>query len=262
MARTATIITPENIPLELELAGLGTRFGALMIDLLCFCVLLLAYLIAASSLGLLLGGEVAKVLTYLGMFVIVFGYFIFFEVFWNGQTPGKRALGLRVIRDGGYPITLYASATRNLIRFADFLPIGIPFLPGATSVFFHAQYKRLGDMVAGTLVVKEPQPTQFYAQRQYLQAQEQFAKGSLGEQANNPLDVLTPTEQEIFRRFAQRRWEMNPNDAERLAYRLIAPRVMRLQLQFQPGVPPRYADLLCTIVALTDKTAKERGLDI
>jgi uncharacterized RDD family membrane protein YckC len=261
MARSATIITPENIPLELELAGLGTRFGALLIDLLGFCLLLFVYVIVVSTMGLLVGGEVARVLTYLGMFLIIFGYFIFFEVLWSGQTPGKRALQIRVIRDGGYPITFYASVTRNLIRFADFLPIGIPFLPGAMSVFFHPQYKRLGDMVAGTMVVKEPQAARLYTQRWYAQAQAQFASGTLGPLANNPFDVLAPKELTLFRRFAERRWEMNPNDAERLAYRLVAPRVVRLQLQFTPGAPPRYADLLCTIVALADKTARERGLD-
>jgi uncharacterized RDD family membrane protein YckC len=261
MARSATIITPENIPLELELAGLGTRVLALFIDIFCFGVLIIAYISTVIALGAVVGSEIGNVLIYLGMFLLVFGYFIFFEVLWNGQSLGKRIMNIRVIRDGGYPITFYASVIRNLIRVADFLPIGVPFLPGALSVFFHPQYKRLGDMLAGTLVVKEPQSAQLYTQRQYIQSQERFATGTLGPLANNPFDTLTPTELALFRRFAQRRWEMNPNDAERLAYRLVAPRVMRLQLQFQPGIPPRYADLLCTIVALADKTARERGLD-
>jgi uncharacterized RDD family membrane protein YckC len=261
MARSATIITPENIPLDLELAGLGTRVIALFIDIFCFGILLFVYLIAVGAMGVVVGSEIGNVLIYLGTFLLIFGYFIFLEMLWNGQSLGKRAMSIRVIRDGGYPITLYASVIRNLIRVADFLPIGIPFLPGALSVFCHPQYKRLGDMLAGTLVVKEPQLSHLYTQRQYVQSQERFATGTLGPLANNPFDVLTPTELSLFRRFAQRRWEMNPNDAERLAYRLVAPRVVRLQLQFQPGVPPRYADLLCTIVALADKTARERGLD-
>ena len=76
-----------------------------------------------------------------------------FETIWNGQTPGKRAFGLRVVRDGGYPITFYASAIRNLIRIADFLPFG--FAAGALTIFLQSEYKRLGDLVAGTIVIKE-----------------------------------------------------------------------------------------------------------
>jgi hypothetical protein len=145
-------------------------------------------------------------------------------------------------------------ATRNLVRIADFIPLyGI----GGLAVFFHPQYKRLGDLAAGTLVIKERGGVGSLGSSPAATA----AAGtvSLPPGVHNPLDVLTADEMALLRRFAVRRWEMNPDDSERLAYRLTVPLVPRLNLRFVPGAVPRYADLVSVLVAAAD--AREVAAD-
>jgi len=86
-------------------------------------------------------------------FAIFWGYYIVFEMAWNGQTPGKRWIGLRVIKVNGYPISLVDSTIRNLVRVVDFLPAYYGL--GVIAMFANAQARRLGDFAAGTVVVKE-----------------------------------------------------------------------------------------------------------
>lgn len=267
MPREVTVVTPENIPLRLELAGLGSRFGALLVDLAIqvatlFVVLIVGGIVAAftqtfwsSGAGRVLSGWLTAGAVLLG-FAILFGYFILFETVWNGQTPGKKIFRLRVVRDGGYPLTFLASATRNLVRLADFVPMA--FAAGALSVFFHPQYKRLGDLAAGTVVVKE-RPA--FSLLPFGTTAPGAAAGPQGGEAaatleragiRHPSDELTRDEQDLLRRFARRRWEMAPDDAERLAYRLVVPLIPRLNLTFVPAAPPRYADLVSVLVAALD----------
>jgi uncharacterized RDD family membrane protein YckC len=272
LPREVTVVTPENIPLSLELAGLGSRFGALLLDLLIqlgtmLALLIVTGLVAAFSESFWSSptGRVfvpwLTALAILGTFLILFGYFVLFETIWNGQTPGKRAFGLRVVREGGYPINFFASATRNLIRIADFLPVA--YAAGALSVFFHRQYKRLGDLAAGTLVVKE-RPTFMLAAgpvrapSSAVAGQTPAPIGMLPPTVRHPSEVLSRAEIDLLRRFARRRWEMHPDDAERLAYRLAVPLIPRLNLTFVPNAPPRYADLISVLVAAADAREDEK----
>lgn len=255
MSREITVITPENIPLTLELAGLGSRFGAVLVDMVAQAVVTLVLLIGGSialvatafSSEEIIGGWLIAAGTLL-LFLIWFGYFILFETIWNGQTPGKRLFALRVVRDGGYPITVFAALARNLVRVADFLPIG--YGVGAVVVFAHPEYKRLGDLAAGTLVVKErpavPPPVRDSG------AHREETAPVLPPGMQHPADVLSAEEIALLRRFAIRRWQMTSDDSERLAYRLIVPLVPRLNLSFSPDVPPRYADLVSFLVAAAD----------
>ncbi len=167
MDRTLEVRTPESIAFSYELAGLGSRFLALMVDQ----VIQIAALIAIfGSIFLALTRVVAarhgpppvsdKVATSLAIafvvavvFVIFYGYFIVFEALWNGQTPGKKLLGLRVVRDGGYPIDFGASLIRNLIRIGEQL-IGY-YILAAISALISPENKRLGDLAAGTIVVRD-----------------------------------------------------------------------------------------------------------
>ena len=260
MSREVTVVTPENIPLTLELAGLGSRFGALLIDILLQVLASLILLVVGAlvvavtgaslpALGEALSGWLiaAGVLV---LFFLWFGYFILFEAVWNGQTPGKKLFGLRVVRDGGYPVNIFAVVARNLVRIADFLPgnYGI----GALSVFFHAQYKRLGDLAAGTLVVKERPPGGIAVEEAVSTNLGTSAAPSLPPTMRHPAEVLRPEELALLRRFAVRRWQMTSDDSERLAYRLVAPLVARLNLTFAPGAAPRYADLVSVLVAAAD----------
>ncbi|HLY60352.1 MAG TPA: RDD family protein [Terriglobia bacterium] len=154
-----TIETPEQIHLEFPLAGVGSRFLALALDMLIQASIISVMVIIAvvlSSLFLINFGSQGTwvlALLILGGFLVQLGYFAIFEAVWNGQTPGKRLTHLRVIEDTGRPITVYASVARNLLRIVDSIP-GM-YAVGIFSVLISRQNKRLGDYVAGTVVVHE-----------------------------------------------------------------------------------------------------------
>jgi hypothetical protein len=139
-----------------------------------------------------------------------------------------------------------------LFKFVPLLTYGF----GAASVFFHPEYKRLGDMVAGTIVVKE-RPVNPLAAFQTGPTAGATVGTRLPDSIRNPYDVLTPDELALLRRFALRRYEMTPDDGERLAYRLIVPLIPRLNIVFLDGVPPRYADLVSVLVRAADEREAE-----
>ena len=165
MQRDRVIIeTPEHVQFSYELAGLGSRFLALVLDTLIQGAGLLVVLILLSAANQLLNwaspdlGEVAglpitMVIVVFSMTLLVLAYFIIFELIWNGQTPGKRIGGMRVIRGEGGSIGFAASALRNILRLIDSLPIF--YLVGGISAFFSRASQRIGDLAAGTIVVKE-----------------------------------------------------------------------------------------------------------
>ncbi|MBU50391.1 MAG: hypothetical protein CL920_17060 [Deltaproteobacteria bacterium] len=174
--RKLVIRSPEQSTFHLPLAGGMSRFLAMMID---FAATLAIFLIVGFVMNLLripmglLGLSWAQSLFsaffILFGFVVMWGYHLFFEMFWNGQTPGKRAFQLRVLQLDGSPITFSQSAIRNLLRFIDAMPMFIPlFFPmgyalGACVMWFDARNRRLGDLAAGTVVVKQERyvaPTQ------------------------------------------------------------------------------------------------------
>jgi uncharacterized membrane protein SpoIIM required for sporulation/uncharacterized RDD family membrane protein YckC len=157
---TLDVETPEQVVVSYTLAGIGTRGAAALIDLLLMLVLTVTLWYAVSSMNGLLpaikrvgrGGWATAVMI-LGQFLILWGYFVTFEAVWDGQTPGKRLLGLRVVRNGGGGVDVGASAARNLIRFIDFLPFG--YFVGMITIIANQRNQRLGDLVAGTIVVRE-----------------------------------------------------------------------------------------------------------
>jgi uncharacterized membrane protein SpoIIM required for sporulation/uncharacterized RDD family membrane protein YckC len=151
--------TPEHVVLSFELAGLGTRAAAAVMDL---AILVLGSVLLAVAFGVAgVSGAWSSGLgswsTAILVLVAGLGFFLYyagFEALWDGHTPGKRAMGIRVVQDTGRPITANAAAVRNLLRIVDFLvPLGP--LPGTLLVFLHPASKRLGDLAAGTIVVRE-----------------------------------------------------------------------------------------------------------
>jgi uncharacterized RDD family membrane protein YckC len=159
--------TPEQIDLQYDLAGLGSRFMALAIDsLIQFGVMLalaavfgLGAALLASMLRDVIGrystlfAVVGIALVLLLIFAVTWGYFIFFELVWNGQTPGKRAVGIRVLTTRGEPVTLVHALVRNLLRLVDALPTGN--MIGIIMILATPRSQRLGDLAAGTIVVRE-----------------------------------------------------------------------------------------------------------
>lgn len=152
--------TPENIRFGYDIADIGSRFIAVLIDSLIqgvlYILLLLAGIIVASRLAQInvprLVNDLLAVVLFLTIFLIQFGYFIFLEIFMAGQTPGKRLFNLRVVKDNGYPLSPLDSIIRNLVRIIDFFPIGYGI--GVITMFLNRRAKRLGDFAAGTIVVK------------------------------------------------------------------------------------------------------------
>jgi uncharacterized RDD family membrane protein YckC len=161
-----TFQTPESVELDFTLAGIGSRAYALLIDYivwgLSFLLLLIFWGFIASfirdTLKVFIGNNntLDLWLFSLGLlmtFLIYVGYFVFFETLFQGQTPGKKRAKIRVIRDDGRPVRLPQATLRALLRpLDDFLFIGF-FL-----IVFSKQEKRLGDLVAGTLVIQEETP--------------------------------------------------------------------------------------------------------
>ncbi len=145
-----TAETPEGMLLELRPAGLSPRFHAFLIDWLIRMVVV--YVLAMASA---FGGGIGTGLWLVVLFALEWLYPIVFELSPRGATPGKRALGLRVVMENGLPVTPAASVARNILRAADFLP----FAYGAAvlSILFRADARRLGDLAAGTLVVHDVQ---------------------------------------------------------------------------------------------------------
>jgi uncharacterized RDD family membrane protein YckC len=153
-----SIDTPEQINLEYELAGPGSRFTALFVDLMIqFLVgVVLVIVLAVAGVSFILfrgGGSWMLALSVLVIFSMQWGYFAVFEILWKGQTPGKRQAGIRVINETGREASVYEAVARNLLRVVDALPG--PYALGAIVMFLSPQSKRIGDYVAGTVVVHD-----------------------------------------------------------------------------------------------------------
>ncbi|MCO5198026.1 MAG: RDD family protein [Anaerolineae bacterium] len=155
--RVLSIDTPENVVFGYELAGLGSRFLAAVVDSFIIVVLLLFLTITQLAIAnAALANDISATAWVFAIFVLldfitIWAYYIVFELVWNGQSPGKRLTKLRVMQAEGRPVTLTGSMLRNLVRFIDFLPIfyGV----GVIAMFISKQSRRLGDFAGGTLVV-------------------------------------------------------------------------------------------------------------
>jgi uncharacterized RDD family membrane protein YckC len=149
-----TIATPEGVDLELTLAGVGSRFISALVDLMLQIVLLVSVSGVGAAVGAF-GSGFGAVVVFLADFLIFSAYDVLFEVFASGRTPGKRLNGLRVVRVDGSPVTFFTSAIRNVLRLVDILPFVAPYLVGIVTILATRRNQRLGDVAAGTLVVRE-----------------------------------------------------------------------------------------------------------
>ena len=222
MDRTIDVRTPESIAFSYELAGLGSRFLALAVDQAIQLATLLAIFAGIILAGTRVTGRqtqavmsekaaesVAIAIIVVIVFAVLFGYFIVFEAVWNGQTPGKKLLGIRVVRDGGYPIDFGASLIRNLIRVGEQL-IGY-YILAAISAVISPENKRLGDLAAGTIVVRDARLT---APRSVIQHED--------EPNYAPTTYLTGDERTLIKRFMERREALSLDRRKELAAQLAA----------------------------------------
>jgi uncharacterized RDD family membrane protein YckC len=217
-ANQYTLETPENIEVRFDIGGLGTRFCAIVLDYVPILGLTIALTVAAYFLfsEWLQGpaGAVRIVMLFFSILITaMFGYFLVFEWLMRGQTPGKRLIKIRVIRDDGTPVTIHEVFVRNLVRLVDFLP-GF-YVVGVIFMFPSRLCRRLGDIAAGTIVIKEEQ-----LNYSAWTDNSRFVAMQPLERLNRE---LTPDERRLIGGFLQRRGELMPYARESLAERLALP---------------------------------------
>jgi uncharacterized RDD family membrane protein YckC len=227
LPRDVSISTPENVLLNYELSGLGSRSIAAATDMLIQGLILVLIGLLGVLVNLYSHGGITDlprkwltVLLILIAFVVFWGYYFYFEAYGNGQTIGKRAAGIRVVRDGGLPVDPTAAAVRNLVRFVDFLPGGD--MVGAWSIFISPMCKRLGDYAAGTIVVKERVGVVPSTEAAVAPPPDTGLIGSVS--------AISSDEYQTVKRFVEREAELDPGVREQLAQRIAAPLLEKLQV--------------------------------
>jgi uncharacterized RDD family membrane protein YckC len=243
------IVTPEHVAIRYELAGVGTRLAAAAVDaglkFIAKCVII-GLIFLTSLTGIMSGNAEAEqasvmvvTLTVIFVFFAVdWGYHVAFESLWSGQTPGKRWLGVRVIREGGYPVDFRTVVIRNLMWAVDMLPIvpiaivpGVWEIPvityafGIAAIMLSARHQRLGDMAAGTVVVRHQrerrkQQTFGFGDAQVFRLLDGSTLSALG--------GMTRHEYDMVRRFLDRRRKLPPMLRVRFAYQLATPLMQKL----------------------------------
>ena len=235
------IATPEGVDLDLRLAGLGSRLIASLLDLLIRIAvfLALAVLLLRGSAEAT-GGLGAAVLSVV-LFLLLFGYDVFFETRASGRTPGKRRAGLRVVLADGRPVTFTASALRTVLRLVDFLPGA--YLAGAVSILVTPRNQRLGDLAAGTLVVREgtSRPVATTVAQPSPAAVEGWDAGGVSAE-----DLAT------VRRFLARRDELTPTARTRLAGTLAEALRARVQAPDASADDERFLEQVVAAKAARD----------
>ncbi|MEP6635521.1 MAG: RDD family protein [Acidobacteriota bacterium] len=232
------IETPERVPLHFALASIGNRFLACAIDhtLQALTALLMSVAFFAMAKFSSLADQLTSApkwfyaLLLVILFLIVSGYFAFFEWIWSGQTPGKRWLKLRVIREDGRPVTFWEATVRNLLRSVDMMPA--PFYSiGLISVFTSSRDQRVGDLIAGTVVVREraaeaPHFTEVFSAPVSDTALRRAFKPV---EFNASLNNVTALEIEVVETFLRRRWELGEAPRQWMAWRVSLPLMYKIR---------------------------------
>jgi uncharacterized RDD family membrane protein YckC len=230
------IETPERVELHYVLANVGNRFLAAAIDHLIQALLILLVLVIAGAFSdgpLFRGsGGWAAAIAVLLVFGIYWGYFVVFETLWSGQTPGKRWMRLRVVREDGRPVRFFEVFVRNLLRLVvDFMPVPT-YAVGVISIIFSARSKRIGDFVAGTVVVKE-RATEAPSLDDIVKIsnieQERMERAAPASFAVDTR-LLNESELRAIETFLKRRYELTARNRTALAARIAQPILARLNL--------------------------------
>ena len=224
--------TPEHVDVRLELAGVGSRLAAAVLDTLLIWMAALGLVLVNASLmsGTSEASSWATAVMILLVFLLFWGYFTLFEALNGGRTPGKQALGIRVVMDTGRPITGSAAVVRNLVRLLDcYFPL-MPALPALIMMFLQRSNKRLGDMAAGTIVVRD-NPTGWSLGAGGVVATAEVVEEPI--EAGPP--ELSEEEFRLLDRFLSRLNELAPGVRDRIA--------MDLARRFEARIPRRTKDV-------------------
>jgi len=234
MEESVFIATPDNVTLEFELAGLGSRFCAYLIDSALISLLIVAAVVGMFFMpsGLYFFRAASKArshwlaswnfaLLIFFVFLIMWGYYVLFEGLRRGTTPGKRKMGIRVVRDDGLPIGFREAALRNLVRAADMLPPPASLL-GGLAMLLDPKGRRLGDMLAGTLVVVEKfeAPSDSAAAAAWAARVEQ---GRSRQALTLPQGVISANQIGLIEQYMARRYTLPPARSAALAWQITEP---------------------------------------
>lgn len=244
---TLIIETPERVQLAFALASIGNRFLAVVVDhfIQYFSIFVVAWaLISLTKIGQSIQkegfsqffDEMPKwtlAILIIILFLIFAGYFVFFEWIWNGQTPGKRLMKLRVIREDGRPITFWEALARNLLRLFDTFPgFVIPvYSIGLITIFMSNRDQRLGDLFAGTVVVRErtdEAPT-FADTFSNPTADAAFRRVQKQIPFTGDLKSVTDAEIEVVETFLRRRWDLSDRQRLWMAWRVALPIMYKIK---------------------------------
>jgi uncharacterized RDD family membrane protein YckC len=247
------IETPELVAIEMPLAGIGSRFIALLIDtliwgagLLVLGILAWLFRPAMQAFSNLSYQWTVAIVTLI-MFLLNWGYFTLFEAFWNGRTPGKHVAKIRVIQRSGRPIGIFESMARNFVRYVDQIPFF--YAVGVITMFVTRQHQRLGDLAAGTLVVRDrEQESPLWGEtgaRTFTAAvfSPSSAIGPATPEARLSLSLpatgvarLSSSDLEVLEGFFSRRLDLPISTREALAQRIAAAIQAKSGLELPPGV--------------------------
>ena len=258
---TLDIQTPENVAFGYQVAGIGSRFLATLLDTIIVVLLQVAVLIVLALIINIFDGSAfadqlsAWIIAIFGLIASLFywGYYVFFEMLWNGQSPGKRWVGLRVIRIDGTPITLSESLIRNLARLVDFLPAAYGI--GVITMFIDKQSRRLGDLAAGTLVVQDRAPISIQSlsvKRTVNLGMQGLTKISLD---GFPVERLTDNDLRLIEDFLMRRYQLTHRES--LAVQILNTLYQRLGLPLPTISRLEAEDTLAAILLAAQNRDKE-----
>jgi len=238
------IETPEHVAVRLELAGVGSRAAAALVDTVIVFAVLVGLQFAAGATGLWHVGAALEgwvlALVILLSFLMFFGYFAAFEALNGGRTPGKQALGIRVVMETGHAVTPTAATVRNLVRLLDcYFPL-VPLLPGLVMVFLHPRNQRLGDLAAGTVVVRD-RPVDWALGPAPAAAEEALETGP---------PELTDDEFRLLDQFLARAGQLDPALQVRMATELAR--------RFQDRIPRRTVDADAYLTTLLTEEQRKR----
>ena len=229
-----TLETPEHVAVEFEVAGPMSRYAAALFDGIVLLIVFSLGGLAALLLGLVLqlspeARDVYSGALLVGGALVIFGYWPLFEYFRDGQTPGKKALGIRVMRRDMAPLDFGAVFLRNVVRFVDFLP-GLPFpLVGMIAMTVSERALRVGDMAAGTWVVRDPD-AEPVRDRKFLTFRKEKPAGKAVVPAPDAGGGgrLTSAEYGLAKEFLERRSQLEPAARRPAALRIASPILRRL----------------------------------
>jgi uncharacterized RDD family membrane protein YckC len=241
---TLIIETPERVPLEFALASIGNRFLAVTIDhflqYLLMIIVAVVFIISTNGIASLgnigIFEEMSKwtiAILIILIFLIFTGYFVFFEWLWNGQTPGKRILKLRVLREDGRPITFWEALARNLLRLFDAVPgVILPvYSIGLIVIFMSGRDQRIGDIFAGTVVVRERTDEAPTFQETFSNPISDAAFRRVQKKIEFEANVaqVTESEMEVVESFLRRRWDLTEKQRIWMAWRVALPIMYKLK---------------------------------